>query len=77
MVEIQEFQLSATDVSCHGQAVYKVTIYSNIKKGFFGNVKYDKYIFPFYFKSKKLLKTFWSILIIFISRMANIGTAEI
>ena len=30
----------------------------NIKKRFFGNVKYDKYTFPFYFKSKKLIEDF-------------------
>lgn len=57
-VEIQEFQLSATDVICPGPTVYKVTIYSNIKKGFFGNVKYDKHTFPFYFKSKKIIEDF-------------------
>lgn len=57
-VEIQEFQLSATDVICPGPLVYKVTIYSNIKKGFFGNVKYDKYTFPFYFKTKKIIEDF-------------------
>ena len=57
-VEIQEFQIAATDTVCPGPTVYKVTIYSNIKKGFFGNVKYDKYIFPFYFNSKKLVEDF-------------------
>ena len=57
-VEIQEFQLGATDVICPGPLIYKVTIYSNIKKGFFGNVKYDKYTFPFYFKSKSLIEDF-------------------
>ena len=57
-VEIQEFQLSATDVICPGPLVYKVTIYSNIKKRFFGNVNYDKYTFPFYFKSKSLVEDF-------------------
>ena len=57
-VEIQEFQLNATDNVCPGPTVYKVTIYSNIKKGFFGNVKYNKYTFPFYFNSKKLVEDF-------------------
>ena len=57
-VEIQEFQIGATDVICPGPLVYKVTVYSNIKKGFFGNVKYDKYTFPFYFNSKKLIEDF-------------------
>ena len=57
-VEIQEFQISATDVICPGPLVYKVTIYSNIKKGFFGNVKYNKYTFPFYFNSKNLIEDF-------------------
>ena len=57
-VEIQEFQLSATDVICPGPLVYKVIIYSNIKKGFFGNVKCNKYTFPFYFNSKKLVEDF-------------------
>ena len=57
-VEIQEFQIGATDDICQCQLVYKVTVYSNIKKGFFGNVKYDKYIFPFYFNSKKLIEDF-------------------
>ena len=47
-VEIQEFQIGATDDICPCQLVYKVTIYSNIKQGFFKNVKYDKYTFPFY-----------------------------
>ena len=42
-VEIQEFQIGATDDICSCQLVYKATIYSNIKKGFFVNVKYDKY----------------------------------
>ena len=57
-VEIQEFQIGATDDICSCQLVYKVTIYSNIKKSFFGNVKYDKYTFPFYFNSKKLIEDF-------------------
>jgi len=57
-VEIQEYQIAATDVICPGPLVYKVTIYSNIKKGFFGNVNYDEYVFPFYFKSKKLVEEF-------------------
>ena len=57
-VEIQEFQIGAIDVISPGPLAYKVTIYSNIKKGFFGNVKYDKYTFPFYFKSKKLIEDF-------------------
>ena len=57
-VEIQEFQLSATDEICPGPMVYKVKIYSNIKKGFFGNVNYDEYTFPFYFKSKKIIEDF-------------------
>lgn len=57
-VEIQEFQIGATDEICPGPTVYKVTIYSNIKKNFFGNIKYDKYTFPFYFKSKSLVEDF-------------------
>jgi len=57
-VEIQEYQLSATDVICPGPLVYKVTLYSNIKKKFFGNIKYDMYTFPFYFNSKKLIEDF-------------------
>ena len=57
-VEIQEFQIGATDDICLCQLVYKVTIYSNIKKGIFGNIKYDKYTFPFYFNSKKLIEDF-------------------
>ena len=57
-VEIQEFQIGAIDVICPGPLAYKVTIYSNIKKGFFGNVKYDKYTFQFYFNSKKLIEDF-------------------
>lgn len=57
-VEIQEFQIAATDVICPGPLLYKVTIYSNIKKNFFGNIKYDKYTFPFYFKSKTLIEDF-------------------
>lgn len=57
-VEIQEFQIGATDGICPCQLVYKVTIYSNIKQGFFKNVKYDKYTFPFYFNSKKLIEDF-------------------
>ena len=57
-VEIQEFQIGATDDICPCQLVYKVTIYSNIKQGFFKNVKYDKYTFPFYFNSKKLIEDF-------------------
>ncbi len=57
-VEIQEFQIGATDDNYPWQLVYKVTIYSNIKKGFLGNVKYDKYTFPFYFNSKKLIEDF-------------------
>lgn len=57
-VEIQEFQIAATDTVCPGPLVYKVTVYSNIKKGFFGNVKYDRYTFPFYFKSKKIIEDF-------------------
>ena len=57
-VEIQEFQIGATDNICPCHLAYKVTIYSNIKKGFFGNVKYDKYTFPFYFNSKKLIEDF-------------------
>ena len=57
-VEIQEFQIGATDDICPCQLVYKVTIYSNIKQGFFKNVKYDKYTFPFYFNSKKIIEDF-------------------
>lgn len=57
-VEIQEFQIAAINVGCPSLTVYKVTIYSNIKKGFFGNIKYDKYTFPFYFNSKKLVEDF-------------------
>lgn len=57
-VEIQEFQIGATDDICPCQLVYKVTIYSNIKQGFFKNVKYDKYTFQFYFNSKKLIEDF-------------------
>lgn len=57
-VEIQEYQLGATNEISPGPTVYKVTIYSNIKKGFFGNVKYSKYTFPFYFNSKKLIEDF-------------------
>ena len=57
-VEIQEFQIGAIDVICPGPLAYKVTIYSNIKQGFFKNVKYDKYTFPFYFNSKKLIEDF-------------------
>lgn len=57
-VEIQEFQLSATNEICPGPMVYKVKIYSNIKKGLFGRVNYDEYNFPFYFKSKSLIEDF-------------------